>query len=650
MKKNILFLSGFMLIVILILIKDLKGSEIKLKADLTVESISNKLMPKWYMDDTGEFVPLPTGTTTHTWSTTFGQKLFLDLGVKPSQALSIDLGAEAVGNYADRFHIPISEEQRMDEKKERFQWISGRVQYKTGILHADVFRAIPRSGWEYEGDMFDLYPAQYDIEGYRRVSGACVPQGGEVNLKMGLNNLSVTAGPELTWGMSPAVLVKYAIRSTPFDINIFYKDESLSWGDTDADKDEIDEYEQKGTLEKSLWQWQNYEHRQDFAVTAKIDSYDITYQFGLLYQPFRTGWEYKYVEETEAGSGYLGSEYIINSEETTQADAVALKGKITKKNFINLKEVSLGGTYAGICAGNKTEVNLEMQKNVTRVVNFTTGFTYRQPLIGPLPYLYEGTETNPGQTVTSPRGQDSPFWANIHNRKAIIGSVFLVFDPSPGWFYRYEPNVNEEWNLNPKEKASFAFGLGYTLSHFPTTTDLSTYVDENGETVWEPSATYGLWPTDGPISDFSLLAVLNTREKYKFVLSMRTMEALAAGAIAYLNKGVSAVWPESSMKPVTTPFTIGLTMYKESYKANVLYSENNWGPEEWHPTFGMTIDRMYKILLSKSFQHKGALDSNLTAEYIWYRETDNKYIMGLGAFNEIKLMYNLSFGGKFKVN
>jgi len=42
-----------------------------------------------------------------------GENAFLDLGIHPTEAISADIGAEAVGNYDQRYWVPVSDEHRM---------------------------------------------------------------------------------------------------------------------------------------------------------------------------------------------------------------------------------------------------------------------------------------------------------------------------------------------------------------------------------------------------------------------------------------------------------------------------------------------------------------------------------------------------------
>jgi len=579
---------------------------------LNVEMISKKVAPHWQVEDSGlakEFTYDENTTFPNKWKSSDGESLFLNLGFRPMERVVGELGVEVVGNYADTLYQPINDEHRLDFNKERFRWVKGELKYQGDWLKANLFRGIGHYHWGYEGDIFGLYPEQYDIDTYRRVSGRPIPQGGEITISRFVGGkATVVTGPELVWGSDWSTYARYNFWCGSLAWAMIYKNEKIKWG-------------------------KENEHLQAGEISAQTKLLDIfPFQFGLLYQPFRVGYKYTYVK---ASAPYDKND--IKEGETDHWDAIGIKTSIRTREIPWLNRATLTYTYAGLVAGNKHEILLQLEKALSGSLNSTLEFTYRHPVLGPVPYIYEGTEDNPGPPLALPRGANDPFWVNQDNREATLLALFFTYDPTPGtWFYRWQPNILEEWNLNPQEDAKISFALGYFLSYFPTTTDLQTYYSKEGEIVWEPTYSNGMWATKRPIHSFSLIAKVNTGGP-KFLINMRGGESLATGGMSYTTG-------EDKEKPETDFFSIGMGITEGPYHLGFSFGSAVWGPEEWHRRFGETVDRLYRVSLSRTIGKY----STVGIEYIGYRESDGKYIAPeLGAFDEIRLFYRLHFSSLF---
>jgi outer membrane protein OmpA-like peptidoglycan-associated protein len=590
---------------------------IKIESSLTLDFLWNRPDSEWEITDEGiskGYTYYPDAGMEYGWDRTSGQTFNLDVGLHPLKRIVGGLGIEVTGDYADTLWLPINDEHRMHDEKENVKMVTGELKYLGGErFTARYFSGIGHYHWGYEGDMFNLFPETYIPNTYRRVSGESVPEGGEIKIKGKTNSFTVLSGPRLVWGGGASTLAKYNFKSGLFDSAFIYKNEKIDWAEKDKDK---------------------HKHTGELSTKTNIIS-GFPLQAGLIYQSFGTGDEYSYIEEVASGTGYAGSEYIMKKGETDFLDTLAIKMKVnTNKCAPLINEGAITYTHAGLLAGNKNEVTLQLDKKLSSLF-YTTGiFTYRQPLVGPMPYLHEGTDENPGPVWSTPRGKDEPFWVNNDNREATICSLFLTYDPTPGsWFYKWQPNVLQEWNLNHEEDARFAFALGYTLSYLPTTTDLQTYVDESGESVWEPSATHGRWATKKPLSFMTLLSKVNLPKDYKFLISLRAGEELSDGIFSYtLN--------QKECKPITGLLSTTVSLAKNPYLAAFTYQQGVWGPEDWHRTYGQTFDRVYKASLSRNIG-----DFEVGIEYLGTRETDRKYITGMiGGFDEIKLFCIWRFG------
>ncbi|MBA7533554.1 hypothetical protein ES705_25794 [subsurface metagenome] len=416
----------------------------------------------------------------------------------------------------------------------------------------------------------------------------------------------MVTGPELVWGSDWSTYARYNFWCGSLAWAMIYKDEKIKWGEED-------------------------EHLQAGEISARTKLLDMfPFQLGLLYQPFRVGHEYTYVK----GSAPY-DENDIKKGETDHWDAIGIKTRIRTREIPWINRATITYTYAGLVAGNKHEILLQLEKALSGSLNSTLEFTYRHPVLGPVPCIYEGKKDNAGPFRATPRGANDPFWVNQENREATLLSLFFTYDPTPGtWFYRWQPNILEEWNLNPQEDAKISFAFGYFLSYFPTTTDLQTYYTREGEIVWEPKdpTSNGMWPTKRPIHSFSLIAKVNTRGP-NFLFNIRGGESLATGGMSYTTG-------EDKEKPETDFFSIGVGITEGPYQLGFSFGSDVWGPEEWHRRFGETVDRLYKVSLSRAIGKY----STVGIEYIGYRENDGKYIAPeLGAFDEIRLFYRLHF-------
>ena len=603
------------LIPVICVYKPLPYRCIKIESSLSLESLWNRPDPEWVITDdeiSKSYTYYHNAGIEHDWEQSTGQILNLNVGFHPFKRIMGGLGIEAIGNYADTFWLPVNDEHRMHLDRQNVKLVRGELKYLGGKrFTARYFSGIGHYHWGYEGDMFNLYPETYIPNDYRRITGIAVPQGAEINIKGKVNKLTVVSGPRLIWGGGEATLAKYNFKVGLFDSALILKNEKIDWSE-----------------------------KEDFLKIGEISTKtniirNFPFQVGLLYKPFMIGEEYSYIKEVPAGTGYAGSEYLIKKGKTDFLDALALKIKVnTRKCAPLIDESAITYTHAGLVAGNKNEVTLQLDKKLSSLF-YTTGiFTYRQPLIGPMPFLHEGTDENPGPIWSTPRGKDEPFWVSNANREASIYSLFLTYDPTPGsWFYQWEPNVLQEWNLNREENAKFAFALGYSLSYFPTTTDLQTYIESSGETVWEPSATHGRWATKRPLSFVTILSKVNLPQDYKFLISLRAGEELSDGIYSYTTS-------QEECKPITGLLSATVSLNKKPYLASITYQQGVWGPEDWHRSFGQTFDRVYKASLSRNVGN-----FEIGMEYLGTREIDGKYITSMiGGFDEIKLFCIWRFG------
>jgi len=583
--------------------QSIQNSRINLDAELKYEFITNKLEEGWIVEDKGLNKIFTASSTAKSpgWENSGGAILLFNIGAFPSENFSASAGFEAISGYADRLWMPINEQHRLYNDGQNIKWIKGDAKYSTEKWYLRYFKGVGHYHWAYEGDMFNLYPEQFETERYLRVSGRAVPDGFEGNINAGrYGNLTVVGGQEIVWGYKNGIYAKYNFRFSKFENAVIYKNEIIPYGEPD-------------------------ERLSAGEISTKFNiAYNIPFQIGLLYQPFRLGWDYQYTE---------GNSTKLHTAKTEQKDAIATKFILTTHPYPAVDELSFECGYFGLVAGNKYEIIVKSHRPLIEYLLGAIEYTYRKPLIGPLPFIYEGTPENMGPALINPRGPESPFWVNWSNREASILSLIFTFDPTPAtWFYKYQPNILDEWNLNPNEDASLSFALKLSLEHYPTTTDRMFYYDESGNVIWEPYYMPGAWATKDYLSNFSLIAKLKF-PRYRIVLNFSGGDSLATSSLAYTDR-------TNKEKPLTSFFSGSLSLIRGPWNGRISYGQNVWGPEEWHRHFGETVDRLYQVGLARAFGEY----FNLSIDYTALREVDEKYYAPeLGSYDEIKLLASMKF-------
>jgi len=567
---------------------------------------------------------------TSDWAFSDGENLDFNLGFRPTESIMGSLGVLAVGNYADTYWRPVNDLHRITSteestgNREYVKLVRGELKYETDPFTARAFRGIGHYHWQNEGDLFGFYPAQWEPDLYRDISTDCIPQGGEVIANTGLGRIQVVGGQPV-WRSGLSFFGKYDLPlSKPARLSLVYRDEGIQWGDEDE--------RQRAVALTSRFTLQKY-----FPV-----------QLGIMTQSFRLDREYTYVEKVAKGTGDLGGEYLVKTAKTKFADSLGAKAQVASDALTFCDRLSLSYTYLGPVAGNKHSIDTSLERIITRPLRLVVGFTYQTPVLGPVPFLYEGTPDNIGAPYARPRGKDSPFWVNWDNRQAYLGRVQLIFDPTPQtWFFRWEPNTIEPWNLNPSEDARLAFGITYDIKYYPTTTDLGYYFTRTGDVLWDgerdPSVVeweyrpWGCWPTKQPIHSVRLVGLLRAARGLNFTYDISGGEYLARQAIAYTESTTDS-------KPTTTAVKAMVTCDWRGLGLKVGYAQDAWGPEEWHERMGGTYDQLWQTGIYYRLKHSGMLESMLALDYTRIRETDKKYILAeLGPFDEIRLTYKLRY-------
>ena len=618
---------------------------LKLDFDLNFENITKKLSDGWIYEETGpngiNKIYFSSSTAKNDWNSSQGLKIYTNLDFVPFNNLFIKSKLVFIPQYADRFYQTVNDEHRMYLEKTNFKIIDTEIKYTSNIGVLRYFKGIGHTHWgydpgivnvfeglstyryeiiRYQGDLFNLYKEQYDTERYLRVSGRNVPEGVELNLAYRDTKFDLVFGPEVIWGYKDGIYSKFNFST--YISNWIFKHALIFT----SDKPEYI------TFSDPNERLTNYQYALRIYPNSK-NSIDL----GVLYCPFRLDKQYTYVEEVKEGEGDYGTKYKIHSDKTSSKDAFGTKlclNIVSYKKFI--EELKLNYTYLAPVAGNKQEFSISGWKRIGDINTVSLDFIYRKPIYGALPLIKDIN----GTIILSPRGPYDPFWVNWDNREATIFSFTYTFDPTPyTWFYKYQPNILEDWNLNPQENSDFAFAVQTKLAKYPTSTDRIYYWDENGKITWEKYGASGCWPTKDYVGEFTFVG----RFKFypiKLTTKLSFGDSLAKGSYAYT---------EENLKPITNFYKLGLSLELGSWLVSTSLGYNIWGPEEWFETFGESYDRLYQIFVSKKFAIFNT-DFIASVKYNAVRETDKKYLAPeIADFDEIYLSLSTRFGikGKF---
>lgn len=643
--KKIIFLILFFVMITEAFTQDLKPQTFFLGADIRLEGIARKLGERWDSDENEEnFSALADSTKDHDLKFSEGESVTVYFGIMPFNNFTFAMDTIYVGDYAQRYHMPTTLEHYMVTEDERFRVIKIESKYETEYVRLAYNYGVPHYSWYYEGDLFDFFPKQLEAERYLRVEGDPSPQWAELSYGQRDFRFTAVVAPELSWGEPPSGLIRYNFNEGARQWTFLYKEEAIDWGDmnnkTEWEENRNDWY----ILKEKYWLWQHAEHYRHWAVSLRTPLLGIFSLYsGFVYRPNRIGWYYTYVEETDSDQGYLNSKYIIREGETRQVDALGGKLELETEYTPFFDRVAVKGTYLGLLAGNSREVNLDLYKQLQKFLHCDLLLTYKNPLIGPLPFLYEGTKEQPTAIVTMPRGPEAPFWVGPFNRESYLLSVILLFDMTRTPFYLHEPLQLGLWNLNPKEYGP-VFAVRYDLKYFPTATDYHHFIAKNEgtgevEVMWD-TGSYGLWATKRPIHSITFLGVMTFVPYIKTILMLEVSESYAETGWAYNEEGETSEWPEPSLKSVTNPYKIHLEVQKYIYSIGGEYGHNVWAPEEWDRQFGYTIDNYYHAFIGLDIQHNPAYTSIVRLEYYGYRESDDEYLF-YPSFDEFRCSYTL---------
>ena len=599
---------------------------VKVDLQLDYESVVKKLQDNWSYQEEG-----PNGINKiyfstyvkNNWDYSSGYKILTELEFVPFNNFYVKSNLKMVPQYADRFYQTVNDDHRVYLEKTNLKITNAEIKYNTNLGYIRYFKNVGHYHWGYEGDIFGLFLEQLEPERYLRVSGRTVPEGTEINLVYRDKKLNIFFGPEVKWGYHDGIYSRLSFN-TNVARKIFTHTFVLA-----SDKPEFIMF---ANPEERLT-------RIAYTLRFDVSKRKDFVQLGLLYSPFRLDKEFKYVEELKEGEGDFGSKYKIYSDKTSLKDAFGGKIEFNINSYEKfLEEIKLSYSYLGAVAGNKQEISLYSYRRFGYMNTLAAKFIYRKPIYGPLPLIKD----QQGTIILAPRGPFDPFWVNWDNRETVMFLLTYTFDPTPyTWFYQYEPNVLDNWNLNPKEDAKLSFAIQTKVASYPTNTDRMYYWDPNGKITWEEYGQTGCWATKNYVGEMSFLSRYRVNP-VRLTTKISFGDSLAKGSYPYTDA-------EGKLKPITNFYKIGLTAEFKDLTLATELGFNIWGPEDWFETFGESYDRFYQFLISKKFEFYGN-ELNLALKYLATRDVDKKYLAKeIAEFDEIYLLVSTKFGvlGKF---
>lgn len=599
-------------------IKDYDASKLttgglRMDASLDAEVTAHRLLPGWVaqgspsgINNVYTFTPGDPRQGKHTVRS--GQNAFLDFGIHPIQNLSADIGAEFVGNYDQRYWFPVSDEHRMFKDDQHAKIVRGEIKYDNKTLMIRGFEGTANMSWIGQNDLFQLLPTQDDIENYRRLSGSLAPKGGELRYKSPFGTLNVLGGTEPRWGYGSGAYARYdapPIRN--LEQSIVYRNENIPFSKTD-----------------------DGERRWALSYNASYPySERMQWHAGVLYQPFRLNQTYADPSSTESNG-------LFSRKTTERKDAFGFTLRTEVHPSRILDHAGLGYTYLGVTAGNKQQIDVDATRTLWTDWTFSAAYIYRQPLKDPVPTRFEGTLANPGAFLSVPRGPDDPFLVQWDNRKAHLINATIVFDPTPGTpFFKFQPNLLDEWNLNPEEDAEWTGALQYRLAHYLSNTDRLYYWDEDRQVLFDPISysNSGARGTEHPFSSATGM-IRWRRDRWRVTADLSGGEALAGAGVAYTSA-------TNFYKPSTVYMSGGLTVARDIWKAFVRYGRDVWGPLDYHTQLGWAYHHVYQAGASVQFLK----DFEAGLRYVGTRMTNEFIGSDTGAFNEYRayLTYHFTF-------
>ena len=474
------------------------------------------------------------------------QSFYTDFQASPSPAVTGKLSLNFRGNVPTNPIDQIFYENRSTDRVKVYQssmnwddrWFTLDAFYRTGHYH-----------WGYEGDFFGLYrEANYgpNLDTY----DASAPVGFEMAAKRSFSGLKVAFGPQLWWGATPTVMLKYRRNVGSIDATAVYQNDMKG-------KSSIVIVGSSATVVKPT---------EKVTLHLKTVRGPFTIEGGGIWGSANK------VDEPFQVAEASGSSYVILRDYIKSADPFGAKLRVMASRG-RLQWYAQGASMGLVADGGPTaittytgwtlkDIGSGNQRNVITGFVYNAGhlqlgpnFLWQKPIVGPMP----NDPPSPGR----PRNSfDDPFAVRA-NREMTGAEVLVSFDPTPAtWLYA--------WDNDQREDSRLAGSVGFVYRHMPTNMDAAIGFLADGVT---PFATDGSTPPRD-------LWEVNGRVVSRMAANLRFV------AHAYFGTGEPNVAPDSRLV-TRSGADVRITGNGNSLTAFAKF--NDWGTYDYHRDYNLTF-------------------------------------------------------------
>lgn len=427
----------------------------------------------------------------------------------------------------------------------------------------NAFYRVGHTGWDYEGDLFHLYPEAYyqeAVDTYRAVA----PFGAVISGKRAFSDFKVAFGPAVYWGANPTIIGKYHKELGPVSVTAMHQEDVASAAVLP-----------NSTTTSSVIPGP-VTRRSTLGVGAEIGESHLEVG-GIFAGSQRVGDEYTRAVKTSA-AGYANSGYDAFVDRVGWGDTLGAKAKFT--STAGPAAFYLQGAAKGLVtdAGPDTSTTITgwslkesgrgNQLSALGGVALTFGSfqiapngLIQKPFVGPNPTItgsYDAA-TNTLFRPIRPRNQfDDPFVV-LDNRETEAGELLLLYDPTPATRFFTWDRVNHE-------DAPFAGSLDFVYRHQPTSRDSRIGILDTGQAVpfgGAPPA-HDVWDLTGNWSANPL----------PFRLS---------GSAYFGQNQANGIDPR-----LVTRYGAGLRIGWEDFLFTTRVAFNDWGPYDYYRDYNLT--------------------------------------------------------------
>ncbi|MCA9622067.1 MAG: hypothetical protein KC731_23750 [Myxococcales bacterium] len=434
-------------------------------------------------------------------------------------------------------------------------WFKLHGYYRTGHYH-----------WIDEGDFFNIY-GEANYGPWLDVYNGQAPFGAVFEGKKALEGLKIAAGPQLTWGANPAVIVKYTRDPTDwFRFTVMHQEEIA----------------QQETTNTSAVIPQPLSRKSALSVRFKSDRYELKVG-GIASGSNRIGQEFIAAREG-TGVTYANSGYQFIADEIRPVDTLGAKARV-QADWTPVKVYAQGG-YKGLVADSgwdqmpnyaKWSLRESGRGNQYHALGgaifmlsdfqIAPNFLFQKPLEGPLPLVpdFYAPGSNTFYPGVRPRDiRSSPFVVD-ENRETYGFEMILAYDPTPAtWLW--------QWDNLRAEDAPATASLGFVYRIQPTARDSRIGFTADGNPL-----VFGTSPPAQNVWMVNAQSLLNLPARVRLL------------AKAYVGQQQGNAGGTEVLDRLILRGGGGVNMIWDQLQVLTELQFNDWGPYDYHRDFNITF-------------------------------------------------------------